>query len=61
MSIKVQEEYRTSNRQDQKINSPQHIIILKPKNKHMILKAGRKQKSRRYIKIVPLEKHLNFQ
>lgn len=59
MSIEVQEEQRTSNRQDQKINSPQHIIIKKTlniENKHVILKTGRKKKSKRYIKVVPLEK-----
>jgi uncharacterized coiled-coil protein SlyX len=52
----VQEAYRTPNHQDQKRNTPRHIIIktLSTQNRKRILKAA-KEKDKSHIKANPLE------
>jgi hypothetical protein len=52
----VQEAYRTPNHQDQKRNTPRHIIIktLNMQNKERILKVAKEKKKSR-IKRNPLE------
>jgi hypothetical protein len=45
MLMNIQEDYRTTNRLDQKRNYSHHILIKTPnaQNKERILKAGREQ------------------